>query len=84
MPAEPTQLMYSHKELVTALVKDSDLHEGIWALSVNFGFGAANMGSNPEADDLNPTAVIPLLKVGLQRVDALNALAVDAAVVNPK
>jgi len=84
MPAEPSQYLYTHKELVTALVKDSNIHEGIWGLSVNFGFGAASMGSSPDAEDLNPTAVIPLLKVGIQRVEVVNSLSVDAAIVNPK
>ncbi|WP_250467663.1 hypothetical protein [Caballeronia sp. GAFFF2] len=81
--AEPTQFMLTHKELVTVLVKEADVHSGIWQLSFNLGFGAANMGSGPEKDDLNPTAIIPILGVGIQRVDEITNLSVDAAQVNP-
>jgi hypothetical protein len=81
--AETTQLMFSHKEVVTALLKEQDIHEGIWMLSVQFGMGAANVGADEESGELNPAAIIPVLKIGLQRSDKLNSISVDAAVANP-
>ena len=35
--AEATQLVFSYKEVVTALIKAQGLHEGIWGLYVKFG-----------------------------------------------
>lgn len=39
------------------------------------------MGSNDT--DLKPTAVIPILELGLQKFEKENNLSVDAAEVNP-
>ena len=46
------------------------------------GIGAANAGAS--ATDLRPTALVPVVEIGLQRFDDLNNLSVDAAIVNPK
>ena len=42
---------------------------------------AANTG--PSEDQIFPTAIIPIVKMGLLKVAAENNLAVDAAKVNP-
>ena len=76
--------MFTHKELVELMIKKQDLHEGIWTLSVNFGMKAANFGSTPESDDYLPTALVPVLSVGIQRTDKENNLSLDAAKVNPR
>lgn len=78
---EPTQLSFSHKEVATALVKAQGIREGIWGLFVKFGIAGMNVG--PNDDELNPTALVPILSLGLQRFDKVNALSVDAAEVNP-
>ncbi|MFD1555991.1 hypothetical protein ACFSHT_10200 [Paraburkholderia silviterrae] len=79
--AEATQYMFTHREVVTALLKKQNIHEGIWALAVNLGFGVVNVG--PSQDDINPTAMVPIMGIGIQKSDSLNALSVDAAEVNP-
>lgn len=79
--AEPTQIMFSHKEVVTALLKAQGINDGIWMLSMQFGIGAANVGSSE--GDLNPAAIVPVLKIGIQRADSQSSLSVDAAEVNP-
>jgi hypothetical protein len=79
--AEATQYLLTHQELVTLLIKHKGIHEGIWQLLINFGFGAANIGPNAAA--LNPTAMIPITGIGIHRATELNALTVNAAVVNP-
>jgi hypothetical protein len=79
--AEPTQIMFSHKEVVTALLKEQGIHEGIWMLAMQFGFAAANVGSSE--GDLNPAAIVPVIKIGVQRAETQNSLSVDAADVNP-
>ncbi len=80
--AEATQYHFSHQELVTALIKAQGIHEGIWSLSVEFGFGAGNAGPNDK--ELLPTGMISIQRMGLTRVTVLSNMAVDAAEVNPK
>ena len=79
--ADATQYIFSHKELLTLLVKHQGLHEGKWQLVINFGFGAANAGPSPS--ELNPTAMIQIGGVGIQRTNEVNGVSVDAAEVNP-
>jgi len=79
--AEPNMIIYSFKELAELLVKDRDIHEGYWGLYTKFGITAANAG--PSAAELKPTAIVPILELGLQKFEELNSLSVDAAEVNP-
>ncbi|MHB9833801.1 hypothetical protein Q8F57_003080 [Paraburkholderia terrae] len=79
--AEATQVMFTHREVVTALLKNQGIHEGIWGLAVQFGFGVANTG--PNDNEINPTGMLPVLGIGIQRFPQMNALSVDAAEVNP-
>ncbi|HLE63617.1 MAG TPA: hypothetical protein VI750_10775 [Pyrinomonadaceae bacterium] len=78
--AEATQIVYTFKELAEILVKQQDIHEGYWGIYVKFGIKAANAGETDA--DLRPTALVPILELGLQKFDALNNLSVDASVVN--
>ena len=81
MADEP--ILLSHAEVVTAILKAKGIHEGRWALSVNFGFGASNIGPDPTA--LNPTAVVSVFGLGIRSSNEPdNNLTVDAAVVNPR
>jgi hypothetical protein len=80
--AEPTQIVFSYKEVAEALLKKENIHEGIWGLYIQFGISAANAG--PDKDSLRPTAIVPILHIGLQKFEEENNLAVDAALVNPK
>ena len=79
--AEATQVMFTHREVVTALLKAQGIHEGIWGLAINFGFGVVNAG--PAEGEVNPTAMVPVLGIGIQKFPELNPLAVDAAFANP-
>jgi hypothetical protein len=82
--AEISQYSFKHSDVITALIKAQDLREGIWTLSVTFGFAVANVG--PSETDLNPAAMNALQGIGLQRVPPdtkLTNLMVDAAKVNP-
>lgn len=80
--AEPSQIIFTYKEVAEALVKQQGLHDGIWGLFFKFGIQGANMG--PNDTDLKPTVVVPILEVGLQKFDKENNLSVDAAKVNPQ
>ena len=79
--AETNQVVFTYQEVATALVKQKGLHEGIWAIHVEFALGMANI-SGPGGEPI-PAAVVPLTKIGLQKAEAVSAIAVDAAVVNP-
>jgi len=79
--AEATQIIYKHQELVTLMLKDQNIHDGIWMLAISFGFTVGNVGSS-EAD-VNPAAIVPIGGIGLQRAPQMGPLCVDAALVNP-
>lgn len=82
--AESALITFSHQEVVTALIKAQDIHEGLWALYVEFGIGAANVASGPEeANGFLPAAIVPVVKLGIQRADKQTNLSVDAAIANP-
>ena len=80
---ETKNIVFSHKEVVEALIRYNDIHEGLWGLYIEFGLAGANVGSVPGGGDLNPAAIIPVLKIGLQRSETPSNLTADAAVVNP-
>ncbi len=78
---DANQIVYTHKELATLLVKDRGLHSGYWGLYLKFGIGAMNIGHSPA--DFLPTAIVPVLEIGLQKFDKESNISVNAAEVNP-
>lgn len=78
---ESTNYHFNHREVVEALIKHQDLHEGIWQLVVTFALGASNIAT--AEDELAPSAIIPIKSIGLLKVDKESSLAVDATKVNP-
>jgi hypothetical protein len=79
--SEATQYLFSYKELTELMVKKQGLHEGLWAVYVKFGINAGNISFGGE--EHLPTAIIPIMEIGIQRHDKPSALTVDAALVNP-
>ena len=79
--AEPIQIAFTHKEVVEALLKRQGIHEGLWGICVRFGIKGANVGASDS--DLMPAAIVPVLQIGLQKVQKETNLSVDAAKVNP-
>jgi hypothetical protein len=80
--AEVGNIIFSYKEVVTALLKAQDIHEGFWALFVRFGLNAANVG--PNENEIRPTAILTIAEIGLQKAEKESNIAVDAAKMNPK
>lgn len=75
---------FEFKELAEMMVKKANLHTGIWAISVQFALAGANVSTAPSpSKDFNPAAIVPILKIGLQKVQEETNLSVDAAKVNP-
>jgi hypothetical protein len=66
--ADATRYTFSYEEIVEALIKKQGLEDGRWAFYVEFGIAGANGG--PDDEQPIPMAIVPLLKVGLQRVEA--------------
>lgn len=82
--AEAQQYVFSYKEIAEALIKKQEIHEGLWGIYIEFGFGAANINPTGGGEGVFvPAAIIPVQKIGIQRFDAPNSLTVDAAEINP-
>jgi len=86
--AEPEQFFFTHREVVTALIRKQGLREGFWQLAVQVGIAAANI-QHAETNEVVPAAIVPIIKIGLRRVTEQDAsghaaqLIVDAAQVEP-
>ena len=78
--AEPGQVIFTYKEVGEALLKKEGIHEGLWALYIKFGLAALNVGGSDS--ELRPTALIPILELGLQKADKETNISVDAAKAN--
>ncbi len=76
----------TYKDVIEALIKHQNIHEGIWQLYIEFGISGGNMPIAPEGSDdlrISPVAMVPITKIGLLKVDKENPLALDASKVNP-
>ena len=73
--AEPERFIFSFKEIAELMARQLNLTEGVWGLYVRFGITAANVGAGPE--DLKPTALVPVMEIGLQKMDEESALTVN-------
>jgi hypothetical protein len=81
--AEAKNYVFDYKEIAEILIKAQGIHEGLWGIYIEFGFGAANIQAGPSQDMVLPAAIIPVKSIGIQRFDEPNSLTVDAAEVNP-
>jgi hypothetical protein len=79
--AEINQYTFSFKEIAEALIKKQGLREGVWGVYVEFGIAAGNIPD--PAGQAFPAAIVPIVKLGLQRLEPNHPLAVNAAAVNP-
>jgi hypothetical protein len=82
--AEVQNYIFTLKEIAGALVKQQGIHEGLWAIYVEFGIGAGHIPAGPNTQEIVPAAVVPIVKMGIQRAEQPTPLTVDAAEVNPK
>jgi hypothetical protein len=82
--AEADSYLFDYKEVAEALIKQLDLHEGLWGVAIQFGLAARNMPTATDGKTFAPAAIIPVEKIGLNRWTEANNLTVDAAVVNPQ
>lgn len=80
--AHATQVIFSFKELAELLIKQQNIQEGLWGVYVKFGIAAGNAPG--PTGELHPTAIVPVLEIGIQKFDESNSLTVDASIVNPR
>jgi hypothetical protein len=81
--AEAKNYIFTYQEIAAALVKAQDIHEGLWGVYLEFAIAGANIPNGPGSEMLVPAAIVPVVKMGIQRFDRPNSLTVDAAEVNP-
>jgi len=84
--AEAKQYVFSYKEIVEALIKKEGIHEGLWGVVMRFGIQGANIAGQEPNEPVLPVAIVPILEIGIQRVDTTEKAfpgVCDAAVVNP-
>ena len=76
------EVYLTHKELVELIIRKNNLYEGIWSLSIKFGF----TGSNVEAPGRPkcPGMICVVESIGICEVDEVDNLSVDAAKINPR
>jgi hypothetical protein len=79
--SEASQYVFSFKELAEMLVKKENIHEGHWGILLRFGIQGANIALG--GGDPFPTAIVPVMEIGIQREPKATPLSGDAAVVNP-
>jgi hypothetical protein len=82
--AEPTQFSFDLKEVAAALIKEQNIHEGLWTIAFEISMGAGLFGPNPA--EAKPGAFMHITKVQLLRQNAATpetSNTVDATVVNP-
>lgn len=73
--------IYSLREAAIALVKANSIHEGYWAIAIEFQMGATIAGH--QGGPALPTGMVSVSRIGLKQSEAAFPLAVDAAAVNP-
>jgi hypothetical protein len=80
---EIQQFLFTHKEIAEMLIKRKDVHEGYWGICVEFGILVGTVEFPPQSGNTNPGTTVSIPKIGIQRFDASNPLAINAAEVNP-
>ena len=81
--AEVNQYVFDFKEVVEALLRKQGIHEGIWGIYIEFGLNAGNVNVGLTDEQLLPTAIVPIKRIGIQRFEKETSLSVDASKVNP-
>jgi hypothetical protein len=82
--AEATQYAFELKEIGELLVKNKEIHSGLWDVSFDLSLAAGVMGAASES--AVPSALIQIMRATLTKHpegQPANAATVDAAEVNP-
>lgn len=63
------------------LLRERDLHKGLWQLSIGFSMMGAVAG--PSLEQALPSAIVGVQSIGLESVDQVGPMVFDAAKLNP-
>lgn len=72
----------SLRDLAELLVRDGDIHEGLFDISVEIQVAIGTLGPTP--DESYPGALVGVKSIGLLATEKANPHTVDAALVNPR
>jgi len=59
------------------MIRDQGIKEGHWMLTLEFGLVGTYAG--PNAEDIFPSAIIPVQKFGITRLESPTPISVDAS-----
>lgn len=85
--AEANQFTVTHAKLIELLIKDANVHDGVWSLVINFQVGVGKYGPSP--NEMLPGVAVSVGPIGIQRsqpgepTTGPSVVVVDAAKVNP-
>lgn len=74
--------MFSLEEIAQALMIKQGINEGLWSIGVEFIFSATLAG--PNKDELLPSGIVGVSKLGLNKSDKEGVLTFNAAKLNPE
>lgn len=70
------------RELTELLIKHNGIHEGLYAITIEYQIGVGTTGPTPET--VMPTAMVGISRIGISRANTAGPTTVDAALVNPR
>ncbi|MDE1181998.1 hypothetical protein [Paraburkholderia sp.] len=79
-----SQHKFSIRELLEALLRDQGIHEGHWALNMDFLANGTSVRPQAGDDQLQPGLIVSVTGAGLVQMPEGTEGAVDAALVNPR
>lgn len=75
---------FSIKELTEALLRDQGIHEGYWALNVEFGAVGTSVNAPGDISGTLPGMIVSVKSATLMRAGSAAQGAIDAALANPR
>ncbi|CAB3701336.1 hypothetical protein [Paraburkholderia rhynchosiae] len=75
---------YCVEDLITALLRDQGIHEGHWALNIEFSATGAAVKPQDQPTRTLPGLIVSVNSATLVGADASAQGSIDAAVVNPR
>lgn len=80
--AGPPEILISLTDAATLLLKENNIHDGLFELAFEMQVSIGSVGSEPEST--LPGIAVAISKIGLSRVEKMGSRSVDASLVNPR
>lgn len=75
-------ILFDFQELAEILARKAGVKKGHWGIYVRFGLAASNIG--PDAKDMKPAAIVPVVEIGIQEFETPSNLTIDASGLDKK